>query len=244
MADKKVQSLNDLSISIHLINKKYKIKEFIEEYRNRISEVNDILRQELIAADGLTNPVQKVIQVSQLLTEEEIDKTVQIVESLTSKYDYNSYIQECENIRKVFMNDRDDYFAIKATKSQAKIVDEVTTLFELTGASEVILSKWLDAIVEKISPRSLEIDYEDLDGKRKKARVKYRNASLNDDFVEAPLIDRYHGINAYDSFLLHSFFDCDKNKWIYIPVKLIVSIKADEDIEDILNVDDDTKRKK
>ena len=244
MADKKVQSLNDLSISIHLINKKYKIKEFIEEYRNRISEVNDILRQELIAADGLTNPVQKVIQVSQLLTEEEIDKTVQIVESLTSKYDYNSYIQECENIRKVFMNDRDDYFAIKATKSQAKIVDEVTTLFELTGASEVILSKWLDAIVEKISPRSLEIDYEDLDGKRKKARVKYRNASLNDDFVEAPLIDRYHGINAYDSFLLHSFFDCDKNKWIYIPVKLIVSIKADEDIEDILNVDDGTKRKK
>lgn len=244
MADKKVQSLNDLSISIHLINKKYKIKEFIEEYRNRISEVNDILRQELIAADGLTNPVQKVIQVSQLLTEEEIDKTVQIVESLTSKYDYNSYIQECENIRKVFMNDRDDYFAIKATKSQAKIVDEVTTLFELTGASEVILSKWLDAIIEKISPRSLEIDYEDLDGKRKKARVKYRNASLNDDFVEAPLIDRYHGINAYDSFLLHSFFDCDKNKWIYIPVKLIVSIKADEDIEDILNVDDDTKRKK
>lgn len=244
MADKKVQSLNDLSISIHLINKKYKIKEFIEEYRNRISEVNDILRQELIAADGLTNPVQKVIQVSQLLTEEEIDKTVQIVESLTSKYDYNSYIQECENIRKVFMNDRDDYFAIKATKSQAKIVDEVTTLFELTGASEVILSKWLDAIVEKISPRSLEIDYEDLDGKRKKARVKYRNASLNDDFVEAPLIDRYHGINAYDSFLLHSFFDADRSKWIYIPVKLIVSIKADEDIEDILNVDDDTKRKK
>ena len=206
--------------------------------------MNDILRQELIAADGLTNPVQKVIQVSQLLTEEEIDKTVQIVESLTSKYDYNSYIQECENIRKVFMNDRDDYFAIKATKSQAKIVDEVTTLFELTGASEVILSKWLDAIVEKISPRSLEIDYEDLDGKRKKARVKYRNASLNDDFVEAPLIDRYHGINAYDSFLLHSFFDADRSKWIYIPVKLIVSIKADEDIEDILNVDDDTKRKK
>jgi hypothetical protein len=244
MIDKKVQSLNDLSISIHLINKKYKIKEFIDEYRKQISEVNDLLREELIAANGLSNPVQKVIQVSQQLTEEEIDKTVAIVESLSSKYDYNSYIEECEKIRRVFMQERDDYFAIKATKSQAKIIDEVTTLFELTGASELILSKWLDAIVEKVNPKILEIHYEDIDGKKKKARVKYRNAGLNDDFVEAPLIDRYHGINAYDSFLLHSFFDADKNKWIYIPVKLIISIQADEDLEDILNVNDEKKGKK
>ena len=244
MADKKVNSLNDLSISIHLINKKYKIKQFIEEYRNRISEVNDLLREELISSNGLSNPVQKVIQVSQQLSEEEIDKTVAIVESLTNKYDYTSYIQECENIRKVFMHEREDYFAIKATKSQAKIIDEVTNLFELTGASEMILSKWLDAIVEKISPKTLEIQYEDIDGKKKKARVKFRNAALNDDFVEAPLIDRYHGINAYDSFLLHSFYDADKNKWIYIPVKLIIAIQADDDIEDILNVEDEKKGKK
>ena len=80
MADKKLQSLNDLSISIHLINKKYKIKEFIQEYRNKISEVNNLLRDELISANGFSNPVQKVILVSQQLTEEEIDKTVAIVE--------------------------------------------------------------------------------------------------------------------------------------------------------------------
>ena len=52
MADKKLQSLNDLSISIHLINKKYKIKEFIQEYRNKISEVNDLLRDELMSRDS------------------------------------------------------------------------------------------------------------------------------------------------------------------------------------------------
>ena len=244
MADKKMQSLNDLSISIHLINKKYKIKEFIQEYRNKISEVNDLLRDELISANGFSNPVQKVILVSQQLTEEEIDKTVAIVESLTNKYDYPSYLEECQNIRKDFMQERNDYFAVKATKSQAKIIDEVTNLFELTGASELILSKWLDTIVEKLNPKTLEIQYEDIDGKKKKARIKYRNPAMSDDFVEAPLIDRYHGINAYDSFLLHSFYDADKGKWIYVPIKLIISIQADDDLEDILNVDDEPKGKK
>ena len=231
--DKKIPSLNDLSINLHLINKKYKIKDFIEEYREEISKINDILRQELVTSDGLTNPVQKVVQISQLLTEEELDQTIQVVEKLTHKYDYTSYIEECETIRKNFMVDRENYFAVKATKSQAKIVDEVTTIFELTGTSEMIFSKWLDKILEKIQPKTLEVDYEDIDGRRKKAKVKHKFASMSDDYVEAPLIDRYHGINAYDSFLLHSFFDVYQNKWIYIPVKLIVSLKCEEDIEDI-----------
>lgn len=236
--DKKIPSLNDLSINLHLINKKYKIKDFIHEYREEISKINDLLRQELVTADGLSNPVQKVIQVSQMLTEEELDQTVQVVEKLTSKYDYSSYIEECEGIRKSFMRDRENYFAVKATKSQAKIVDEITTLFELMGTSEMIFSKWLDKVVEKMHPKTLDIDYEDIDGKRKKAKVKHKVASMTDDFVEAPLIDRYHGINAYDSFLLHSFFDVYQNKWIYIPVKLIISLEAEGDMED-MNIDEE-----
>ena len=231
--EKKIPSLNDLSISLHLINKKYKIKDFIEEYREEISKINDLLRQELITSDGLTNPVQKVVQISQMLSEDELDQTIQVVEKLSHKYDYTSYIEECETIRRNFMVDRENYFAVKATKSQAKIVDEVTTIFELTGTSEMIFSKWMDKILEKIQPKTLEIDYEDIDGRRKKAKVKHKVASMNDDFVEAPLIDRYHGINAYDSFLLHSFFDVYQNKWIYIPVKLIISLKCEEDIDDL-----------
>jgi hypothetical protein len=231
--DKKIPSLNDLSISLHLINKKYKIKDFIEEYRKEISTINDLLRQELITSDGLTNPVQKVVQISQMLTEEELDQTIEVVEKLSHKYDYTSYIEECETIRRNFMVDRENYFAVKATKSQAKIVDEVTTIFELTGTSEIIFSKWMDKILEKIQPKTLEIDYEDIDGKRKKAKAKHKVASMSDDFVEAPLIDRYHGINAYDSFLLHSFFDVYQNKWIYIPVKLIISLRCDDDIDDL-----------
>jgi hypothetical protein len=231
--EKKIPSLNDLSISLHLINKKYKIKDFIAEYREEISKINDLLRQELITSDGLTNPVQKVVQISQMLTEEELDQTIEVVEKLSHKYDYTSYIEECETIRRNFMVDRENYFAVKATKSQAKIVDEVTTIFELTGTSEMIFSKWMDKILEKIQPKTLEIDYEDIDGRRKKAKVKHKVASMNDDFVEAPLIDRYHGINAYDSFLLHSFFDVYQNKWIYIPVKLIISLKCEEDIDDL-----------
>jgi hypothetical protein len=237
--DKKIPSLNDLSITIHLINKKYKIKEFIEEYRSRISEVNETLRKELVTVDGLTNPVQKVIQISQDLTNEELDETVEIVEKLSSKYNYENYLEECETARKAFINERNDYFAIKATKSQAKIVDEITTLFELAGASELMFSRWIDTLIEKISPKTLEIEYEDLDGKRKKMVVKHRVTSMADEYVEAPLIDRYHGINAYDAFLLHSFFDVQKNRWSYVPVRLIISIKADEEIEDLSGIDDE-----
>jgi hypothetical protein len=240
--EKKIASLNDLSISIHLINKKYKIKEFIEEYRNKISEVNETLRKELISPDGLTNPVQKVMLVSQDLTDEELDKTVQIVENLSSKYDYISYLEECETARRTFIKEREDYFAIKATKSQAKIVDEVTTLFELSGVSEQMFARWIDIVIQKISPKTLEIEYEDLDGKRKKAKVKHKTIAVEDEFVEAPLIDRYHGINAYDAFLLHSFFDVHLNKWIYIPVKLIMSIKSEEDLEDISNLEDEKEK--
>ena len=62
---------------------------------------------------------------------------------------------------------------------------------------------------------------------------------MADEYVEAPLIDRYHGINAYDAFLLHSFFDVQKNRWSYVPVRLIISIKADEEIEDLSGIDDE-----
>ena len=239
--DKKIPSLNDLSISIHLINKKYKIKEFIEEYRSRISEINEILRQGLVTVDGLSNPVQKVMQISQELTDDELDQTVQVVESLSSKYDYASYLEECEQIRRTFLTEREEYFAVKATKSQAKIVDEVTTLFELSGSSELMFSKWLDIVLQKLSPKTLDIEYEDLDGKRKKLTARHRLFSVADEFVEAPLIDRYHGINAYDSFLLHSFFDVKQNKWVYIPVRLIMSIKTEDD-EEISTIEDEKEK--
>jgi hypothetical protein len=232
--DKKIPSLNDLSISIHLINKKYKIKEFIEEYRSRISEINETLRQGLVTVDGLSNPVQKVMQISQELTDDELDQTVQVVESLSSKYDYASYLEECERIRRTFLTEREEYFAVKATKSQAKIVDEVTTLFELSGSSELMFSKWLDIVLQKLSPKTL-------DGKRKKLTARHRLFSVADEFVEAPLIDRYHGINAYDAFLLHSFFDVKQNKWVYIPVRLIMSIKAEDD-EEISSIEDEKEK--
>jgi hypothetical protein len=105
-----------------------------------------------------------------------------------------------------------------------------------------MFARWIDIVIQKISPKTLEIEYEDLDGKRKKAKVKHKTIAVEDEFVEAPLIDRYHGINAYDAFLLHSFFDVHLNKWIYIPVKLIMSIKSEEDLEDISNLEDEKEK--
>ena len=50
------------------------------------------------------------------------------------------------------------------------------------------------------------------------------------EHVEAPLIDRYHGINAYDSFLLRSYYDAKKNEWIYIPIRLIMKVDCDHEL--------------
>ncbi|NTU99935.1 MAG: 30S ribosomal protein S17e [Methanoregulaceae archaeon] len=35
-----------------------------------------------------------------------------------------------------------------------------------------MFARWIDIVIQKISPKTLEIEYEDLDGKRKKAKVK------------------------------------------------------------------------
>ena len=57
---------------------------------------------------------------------------------------------------------------------------------------------------------------------------------VSDNYVECPLIPRYHGSNGYDQFLLNSYYDSNKMKWVYITIRLIVNLSSPDGI----NIDD------
>jgi len=231
----KIKSLNDLTIALHEINKKFRINEFVEEYRKSIGESSsEILTQ--LKQDGLSNPFQKIVSLSSKIDESDLEKLMTVGDKLTSKYNYTEYLDECQSLRDAFLKDRRNYFASKVTRQPSTKKYEMTSIFDLSGTTDMILADFIDKALALIHPKHLDIVYEDLNGNRVKTKIRHRPASITHDHVEAPLIDRYHGINAYDTFLLRSFYDIKKSEWVYIPIRLIVSLTSEEDISSILDL--------
>lgn len=231
----KIKSLNDLTIALHEINKKFRINEFVEEYRKAIGNSStDILSQ--LKQDGLSNPFQKIVSLSSKVNQEELDRLMTVGDKLTSKYNYADYLDECQSLRDAFLKDRKNYFASKVTRQPTAKKDEITSIFDLSGTTDLILADFMDKALSIIHPSHLDIMYEDLKGQRIKTKIRHRHAAITQDHVEAPLIDRYHGINAYDTFLLRSFYDINKKEWVYIPIRLIISLTCEEDISNMLDL--------
>jgi len=228
----KIKSLNDLSIALHEINKKYKIEDFVEAYKKAINHSSDTILEEL-KFDPSTNPFQKIVNISNKITDEMMEKLIKSTSTLSSKYSYNEYLDECNSLRDCFLKDRKTYFSSKVIVSNKK-KDAISNIFELSGTADLVLGDFLDKVINRIYPASLEITYEDLGGKKIKTRVRHKPLIITADHIEAPLIDRHHGINAYDSFLLRSYFDIKKNEWIYIPIRLVVKVNCDEELSDVL----------
>lgn len=226
----KIKSLNDLSIALHEVNKKYKIEDFIEAYRKAVGDTNDEILTEL-KNDGASNPFQKIINVSGKITDEMVEKLIESTADLTETYNYNEYLDECNSLRDLFLKDRRNYFSSKVVGSKKKSDNSsISSVFELTGTADIIIGDFLDKILTKIYPTHLDIVYEDLNGEKIKTKIRHRPLAITKEHVEAPLIDRHHGINAYDSFLLRSFYDIKKSDWVYIPIRLIIKIDCDSDI--------------
>ena len=232
----KVRCLNDLTIYLHEINKKFRISEFVQEYKGVVGTKSAKALNEF-ERDNLINPFQKIMNLSSKVSEDQLAKMIQIGDSLSSKYDYSGYLDACQAIREEFLEERKNYFSCKVTSNEKK--DIITNIFELSGTGDLILADFLDHTLVNIYPLHLDVVYEDLSGKKIKAKIRSKDIKITKDHVDAPLIDRYHGINAYDTFLLRSFYDFPKKKWIYIPVRLIISVTCEEDIKEILDMDID-----
>lgn len=235
-----VNSLNDLSITIHEIGKRYNIQNYIDEFKSSLTtEVNpkfwdefDTLRH--TTGCEVVNPLEKIMLLSSVITDDELEKVSKINKRLEQKYGYKDFVKECESARQAFLRERKAYFSMKVAKKHSDDSGNggLGTYFDITGMTDVMLAEWLDSLLEKIYPNHLDIEYEDMGGKKIKTKITHRVCVVGKDFVEAPLIDRYHGSNAYDQFYLHSVYDIKKRKWVYIPMRLIVSVKSEEiDIE-------------
>lgn len=234
-----VKSLNDLSISIHEIGKRYDIKSFVTEFKSSVKEINNKAWDEIDSTRptdiGEGSPLEKIMLLSSILSDEDLQKVVRVSEKLNTKYNYEDFSKECEKIRKAFLSDRDGYFSVKAIKgSKQKDIGGFNSYVELTGMSDLMLGAWIKKILERIYPYALDVDYEDLNGKIITTKIIHRDPVITNNYIECPLISRYHGTNGYDQFLLNSFFDGIKNKWTYIPIRLIVNLVSPDGI----NLDD------
>ncbi len=231
-----VNSLNDLSITIHEIGKRYNIQNYMEEFRTSMtSEVNpkfwdefDTLRSN--SKSEIVNPLEKIIMMSSVISDDQLEKVSKINKRLELKYSFADFLKECESARQAFLRERKTYFSIKVAKKHTDDSGNgaFSTYFDITGMTDVMLAEWIDLVLEKVYPGHLNIEYEDMDGKHIKTKITHRVCVIGKEFIEAPLIDRYHGSNAYDQFLLHSMYDIKKRKWVYVPMRLIVNVKSDD----------------
>lgn len=233
------KSLNDLSISMHEIGQRYHIQSYIEEFRQSLGEeVSDKFWDDFdstirtVSVGEVVNPLEKIMLLSSMITDEELEKVSKINQRLDRKYGYTNFIKECSHARQAFLRERNNYFAMKVAKKHSADSGNggIGAYFDVTGMTDVMLAEWLDAALSVVYPNHIDIEYEDMSGKRIKTKIAHRICVVGRDYVEAPLIDRYHGTNAYDQFLLHSVYDIKKNKWVYVPMRLIVSLKS-EDID-------------
>jgi len=160
----KIKSLNDLSIALHEMNKKYKISDFIEEYKTAVGNSSFNIIQELNQNDT-SNPFQKLINLSSKLSDDDIEKVASSTETITEKYNYEEYLEECSGLREAFLKDRKSYFASKVAVG-GKTKSGVQNIFDLSGAADVVLGDFIDKALNKISPSHIDIVYEDLNGKK------------------------------------------------------------------------------
>jgi hypothetical protein len=227
----KIKSLNDLTIALHEVNKKYRVEDFIEAYKKVVGDSSNNILEEL-KAEPSENPFQKIMNISGKITDEMIEKLIESTTDLTETYNYHEYLDECNSLRDSFLKDRKSYFSSKVVVNSKKKDNSsnISSLFELSGTADIILGDFLDKVLTKIYPNHLDLMYEDLNGEKIKTKIRHRPLAITKEHIEAPLIDRYHGINAYDSFLLRSFFDIKKGDWVYIPIRLIIKIDCDNDI--------------
>ncbi|MEI6597906.1 MAG: hypothetical protein WCL22_02580, partial [bacterium] len=88
--EKNIKSLNDLTIAIHEINKKYKISEFVDDFKNAIGKKStDILNE--LKNDGVTKPIQNITNASSLIKDQQIPSLVELREKKNLKYKEGSY---------------------------------------------------------------------------------------------------------------------------------------------------------
>jgi hypothetical protein len=226
---KNKQLLTDLFSEVQELNKKYLIDDFSQEIKTLFADADitmenmeDIIRNPFAALES--NSVNQITTIPN----DVFEKYISSYKSLKKKYNYEEYIKEGHALRKKFLNERKSYIFNNAKFVQFTKVKKTTTLEKLNFdyAEQYFIAKWIDKLLKKIYPKTLAMEYEDLYGNMQKAEIAHHKIEITDDYVQAPLIDRFVGESLFDSFLLHSFYNINIDAYQYVPVKFIVNLRS------------------
>lgn len=226
------KSLKDLSQSIDDIFKKYDIDGFVSEFKRSVKTINKKAHEEMEAlyasdmAEG--SHFDKIMNVTNTLSDEDMAKVVKVSKRLNKKYNFEKFSEEAEAARRHFLSKRTDYFSIKASFTERDGM--FTSYMDQTGIGDLMLASWINRLLERIYPYCLRIKYEDLNGGIVETRISHREFIFTPQYIEGPLITRYHGKSNYDRFVLHSFYDVNKSAWVYVPMRLIIDLTSPEGI--------------
>ena len=172
--NEKIKSINDLSITLHEINKEYKIQEFIDIFKKSVGKTNANMLEN-IRQDTSTNIFQKITNLSDKITETTMENMITFFNKLNETCNYDEYMEKCGSTRSSFLKDRKNYFSSKAILDMSKSVEEYS-IFDLTGTAELILGDFLDKLLYKIYPAHLDIVYENASGKKITKKLRHRKS--------------------------------------------------------------------
>jgi hypothetical protein len=225
-------SINQFIQQIENLSYEYSIEEFTKSLRRRLSRRGIDFWSGMESLRGLVNPTVAIMRAKDALNSSEMMKVVEVMNDLKKKYKYDEYVKKCDEVRTTFLHERKEYFSAKLGAPQQGEPLHITNdsimknIEDFMGLGENIVGTWLDSILVRIKPETIVLEYEDLNGEIQSIEICHEPIRVTKDFVSAPLIDRYTGKTQFDSFLLRSFFDCNKKKWKYVPIRFIVNVKT------------------
>lgn len=214
-----IKTLKDLSTLILSVHEEYHINNFLSDLKKCV--LNLIPKDKTQEVEIENNPITLITMIED---KENLEILLKEVKSLSEKYKFEDYSTKCIDARNEFFSKRKNYYFTKLNL-YGKLKKTATMQNELDGTYDSLYSRWVDNELKENRKEKYCITYEDLDGSIKKIITQKKKLELTVDFVEAPPIDRFVGGCFYDRFLLHSFWCTLKKEWVYVPIRLIKTIK-------------------
>lgn len=223
-SDNSKTTLADLMLKVKELDQQYSIPQFQVEVDKTFEKIH-LTYAGLNSMVFQNDPTESTPPSD--VTDADIESYIKKYESLKKKYNFEKYIKAGHQLRKKFLRERKTYLF-----NNIKIVTEMDTKktnayekLSIDYSEQFFIARWIDKILDKITPNTLVLTYEDTDSKIKTIEIMKKDSVLTEDFVEAPLIDRIVGATIFDSFLLHSFYNVAEKQWQYVPTKLIIAME-------------------
>ena len=229
------QTANDLSIDIFTANKAI-------DWQEALSDLLEIF--ESSSKENTENPLVSIIRnekenynsqdIRRLYSQMDIitslnnilnqnDTAAAQILAIRDKYNIQSILKECINMRANFNNERSDYLVNRIFNLQDF---PTSSLFRYTESPAAIVAEMIDELLLRVAPEAVTIYFEEMNGKER--FILCRNKTLiegPDGQLDSCPAPKMFGKSIFDSFLISYYYDTIHKEWVGIPVDLIQRIK-------------------